>query len=101
MKKHVRLISSFLMVTLLVTLYGVAAGDTVAHWDFEEGTDGSVAHLPESIIDSANGLDGTPYGGPVYEEGSYGSMGLHFDGVNDRIFIEDDPLFANYKQSYP
>ena len=96
MKKHIYSNCSFLMVTLLVILNGVAAGGTVAHWEFEEGVAGSTAQSPDSIIDSANAMNGTPIGGPVYVETAdiYGSMGLHFDGINDYISIEDDPLFA-------
>lgn len=96
MKNYSLVICVLLTVTMLTTMCGIASGSTVAHWEFEEGSVGSEALLPGSIIDSANGLNGDPVGGPVYvgTQNGYGSKGLHFDGINDRIFIQDDPLFA-------
>ena len=80
--------------------YGVNASwartDTVAHWSFEGGVPDTVASGVNSILDSSgNNLHGTPLDGPVYRmmTDSHGSLGLGFDGVNDRVTIADDPLF--------
>ncbi len=72
------------------------SGGTVAHWKFEEGPADTVATGDGSVLDSANGLNGTPIGGPVYRSAATpgGSLGLEFDGSNDRVFVPDDPAFA-------
>ncbi len=73
------------------------SGETVAHWTFEEGTAGEIAAIPGSILDVAGAHHGTPVNGPVYEAASTaggGSMGLRFDGVDDRVLVPDDPAFA-------
>ncbi len=84
----------------LVSLVGLVLthqlrADTVAHWSFEEGVPDTVASGANSILDSSgNDLHGTPLGGPVYRTvtnpGS--SLGLGFDGVDDRVSIDDNPL---------
>lgn len=66
----------------------------IASFDFDEGSDGAIATGANSILDaSGNGLAGTPIGGPVYRQFN-GSLGLEFDGTDDRIVIADDSLFA-------
>ena len=75
-----------------------AFGDTVAYWSFEEGVADAAAVDPESILDSANGLDGTPFHGPVYRTAftpGGGVLGLDF-GVDTRarVFVPDVPALA-------
>jgi serine/threonine protein kinase len=77
---------------------------TIAYWRFENGTDGTAASGPDSILDfSAHGLHGTPINGPVYRAdvavsplpltGDLNSLALEFNGKNQRVFIPDHPLF--------
>jgi len=72
-----------------------ARAGTVAFWRFEEGPAGSFATGP--ILDSSgNGLNGTPFGNPIYvsDSGSVpGSiLGLDFNGTSSRIFVPDYAL---------
>ena len=83
---------------LLLAVNSPVSAATVACWDFEEGAPGLVAGGAGSILDSQNGLNGTPYGtdGPIYRAAPPpgGPLGLEFDGVDDRVFVPDDPLLA-------
>lgn len=92
-------------VSLLVVGLGLAVvsdsalGATVAWWRFQEGVPNEVATGTNTIIDCANGFNGTPVAGPVYVSVSIPngspttSLGLIFDGVAARVFIEDNPAF--------
>jgi hypothetical protein len=88
-----------LMWLSLAVVSDSALGATVAWWRFQEGVPNEVATGANTIIDSANGFNGTPVGGPVYvnvdvPNGSpTTSLGLKFDGVAARVFIEDNPAF--------
>ena len=75
-------------------MFAPAHGAVVLSFDFEEGSDGATATGANSVLDSSgNGLNGTPIGGPVYRLRN-GSLGLSFDGSNDRIAVADDPALA-------
>jgi hypothetical protein len=69
----------------------------VADWRFEEGVAGAAASGEGSILDSSgNGLNGTPYGNPVYTAvnaipGS--ALALSFNGFRARVAIPDGPQF--------
>ncbi len=71
-----------------------ALGDTVAHWEFEEGPLGAVATGAGRILDSANGRDGTPLGVLTYVSTGRGTMGLDFGGPDDLVFVPDHYTFA-------
>ena len=69
---------------------------TVAYWQFENGTSGEVASGTDTILDSSgHGLDGTPYGDPVYtlEANPVSEYALAFNGSSSRVYIPDDPQF--------
>ncbi len=86
----------FLLLIYNVMFLNSAAADIVAYWRFEEGTADSTATGDLSILDSSGRqLHGTPYGGPVYRSVSQpvSSLAFEFDGVDDRVFVADDPLF--------
>lgn len=89
----------YLMVLSLTDISDSAVGATVAWWRFQEGLPNEVAAGTNTIIDCASGLNGTPVGGPVYvsvnvPNGSpTTSLGLIFDGVAARVFVEDNPAF--------
>lgn len=74
----------------------------VAHWRFEEGRPDTPATGERSILDSSgHGLHGTPVNGPVSRllakdgeppwAGGRGKRVLDFNGMDQRIFIADDP----------
>ena len=74
----------------------VAEGSVVAHWRFQEGTNGAPASGADSIVDSSgNNRHGTPVGNPVYRwvQLPNSTLGLEFDGNDDRVFIPDHPVF--------
>ena len=76
-----------------------ASGDTVAHWRFEEGPPGSFANGEGSVLDSVGDHHGTPMGvgGPIYVSSptlNGDLLGLHFDGVDDFVFVPDAPAFV-------
>ncbi|MHC4797151.1 MAG: LamG domain-containing protein, partial [Planctomycetota bacterium] len=66
---------------------------TIAHWRFDKKVTDTVASPANKIIDTINGLNGIPFGGPTYRSID-GLIGLDFDGMDDRIFVPDNPLFA-------
>lgn len=88
----------FLVLLAVLTAAVPAFAGTVAYWEFEEGIADMIASGAGSILDWANDHHGTPYGtdGPVYRNTPIygGSLGLEFDGINDRVFVPDDSAFA-------
>jgi hypothetical protein len=67
----------------------------VAEWSFEEGPADAPATGP--IVDSSgNGHDGVAVSGPVYRQTASGPGGLalDFNGLDQHVFIPDDPAFA-------
>ena len=86
-----------LTAIVLLTTCPMVCATTVGYWRFAEGLDGQVASGPDSILDVSGAANhGTPFGGPVYSNvaNSGSSIGLRFDGLDDRIFIPDDPSLA-------
>jgi hypothetical protein len=78
---------------------GATATDaaTVAHYKFDSGTADTKARGRGTILDSSDdGLDGSPYGGPVYKAvgNPDSTLALRFDGTNARVFVQDHPLLA-------
>jgi len=76
----------------------------IAYYRFEEGTAGSAASGNGTILDSSgNGLNGTAINGPEFSanvptvtipiSGVQNLASLSFNGINQRIFIPDDPRF--------
>ena len=97
-----RIFSNLILVIATVSVFSEnLTADVVAHWRFEEGTANIEASGAGSVLDSSgNGLHATPFqgtttGGPFYRSVSNPNslLALEFDGVNDRLFIQDDPLF--------
>lgn len=65
---------------------------TVAHWRFQKAIDGDVAAATALIEDSSgNDLHGRAIGGPLFRAVALenSSLGLVFDGRDDRILIPD------------
>jgi hypothetical protein len=85
-----------LAIASALAMASSAPAATIAHWRFEEGPLDSAASGTDSIRDwSGNNVHGTPFGGPVYRSvptvpGS--TLALEFDGMNDRVFVPDDPV---------
>ena len=90
-----------LALVVWVTMLSAARGGTVAFWRFENGTAGAAAVGDGSILDSSgNGLNGTPFGGPVYRAnvpvnpvprtGRANTLSMDFNALN-RVFVPDDP----------
>jgi hypothetical protein len=81
---------------LVTALARVSVGGTVGQWRFE-GTAGSPATAPDSIVDSSgNGLHGTPSNSPTYSGdvpalGASSATSLQFDGGQTRVFVPDAP----------
>jgi len=73
--------------------------EVVAYWRFEEGITDTPASGANSIVDSSgHSLNGTPFSGPVYRANvpSFGNvnadaLSLEFNGLNQRVFVPDDP----------
>jgi hypothetical protein len=70
-----------------------AWGQVIAHWRLQDKAAGQIASV---IADTGpNNIIGTAFGNPIYTAtGGCNSIGLLFDGVNDRIQIPDSPVFA-------
>lgn len=94
--RYRRLMMRFSLITQLAVV-AAAHGQFVGWWRFEEGTPG--AGVPESLVmwDSVLGNHGTPFGLPVSSSplDSCAGMGLHYDGVDNRVFCPDRAEYAN------
>jgi len=88
----------------VISLAGSAAAGTVGYWRFEEGTAGQPAAGAQSVLDSSgNGLHGTAAHGPVYDNavpanpvprtGATNSLCLSFNGINQKVQMDDAPEF--------
>jgi hypothetical protein len=69
---------------------------TIAHWRFEEGSADVQTVDDRWILDvSGHGLHGTSIGTPTYRAvtSPYSTLALEFDGVDDRVYVPDHPLF--------
>ncbi len=92
-------VNSLLLILSITLNTCPVTGATIAWWRFQEGPPNTAATGTGTIIDSANGFNGTPVGAPVYvnvslPQGSASpSLGLRFDGAASRIFIPDNPAF--------
>ena len=86
------------------TMFSTADAAVVAYWRFENGTADTPASGTGTILDSSgNGLNGTPVNGPVYrtnvpvnpipQTGQPNLLSMDFNGINQRVFIPDNPLF--------
>jgi hypothetical protein len=74
----------------------VADAATVAWYRFENGVAGQTAVGKHTIADSSgNGLDASPWGGPVYEavDNPGSTLALKLDGTNAHASVPDNPLF--------
>jgi len=82
-----------------------ASGATVAYYRFEEGTTGSAASGSNTILDSSgNGINGTPFNGPVYSASVAANPvpvvalpnahSLSFNGTNQRVFVPNVPALS-------
>jgi hypothetical protein len=100
--KSISLKLKLLLPTLSLSLVIISPrghAATVGWWRFEEGTPGSAAAGPNSVLDySGNGLHATPTGGPVYSTdlspwaGAIGSTrSLQFNGWTTGLFVPDRP----------
>lgn len=70
-----------------------AWGQVIAHWRLQDKAADQVASVIADI--GPNKIVGTAFGSPVYTAtGGCDSVGLLFDGINDRIQIPDSPVFA-------
>ena len=81
--------------TIEVPLLNCTRNATVAYWRFEEGTPGTIPSGVNSVLDSSgNGLDGTPFGHPIYRmvNNPQSTMGLEFNGADARVFVPDNNL---------
>ncbi len=95
-------VKQILTVCVVVFAMGVsfwaspAAGGTVARWTFEEGVADTPAIGVGSVLESVNGLNGTPKDEPIYRSAITpdGSLGLEFDGIDDAVWVPDDPAIG-------
>jgi hypothetical protein len=87
-------------VVVALVICGLASqgfAATVGFWTFENGTTGSAATGAGTVIDSANGLNGTPQNSPTYQSAPTpdgGLLGLQFGGSTQRVYVPDSPLLA-------
>src|SRR5271166_4882092 len=88
------LLAGALIIALSCTPAPASAG-TVAFWDFEEEPVGDVASGTSSILDSSgNGLNGTPFGEPLYvaDSAEVPGSGLGLEFKSSRIGVPDNAL---------
>jgi hypothetical protein len=90
----------FFAILLVLTLEAsVCFPAVVAHYRFENGSNGSPASGSKSILDSSgNGLHGDPYLGPTYSSNvpsgqNFSTRSIRFSPPDQGIFIQDNPLF--------
>src|SRR5262245_53173958 len=78
---------------------------TVAYWRFENGMANTAATGNGTILDSSgNNRNGTAINGPLYQAnvagnpvpqtGAANTLSMAFNGVDQRIFVPDNPAFA-------
>ncbi|MEE9125905.1 MAG: LamG domain-containing protein [Planctomycetota bacterium] len=73
-----------------------AAATTVAHWRFQNGVKGAVAHSTHLIEDSSgHDRHGTAIGGPTFRgvDLPESNLAMAFHGHDDRVFVPDDEAF--------
>jgi len=81
-----------IVVAFILVSTNVANGGTVAHWVLDSGGVGTTATSP--VLDSsANQLHGQPFVGPIFDGSCSKNIGLHLDGIDDRVFVPDHPAF--------